>query len=221
MIIKNLNLKIKSKIILEDVSFNIKNKTAFVGPNGSGKTMTLSVISQLIRPNKGTIFNSKKSDSTENLLYDETFKDKIGVMIQKASFNPNKTVMQELQLIQKLKDDKSNLKTILDKYNIENVPIKSLPHGKHKILLVLQALMGKPKLVILDEPFSGLDIINRKRIQNILKSHKGKILITTNNLNEIKDICSDIVFIKEGRIIEQKTIGKIKNLDKYYIKLYS
>lgn len=215
--VNNIHLKIKKKKILDGVSFDIDGKVAIVGPNGSGKTMTLSVLSQLTIVKQGEM----SINNSENLLKNEDFKQKLGVMIQEGNFDPDKKVMQEMRLIQELKGDKRNLKNILKKYNIDtDMIIRNLPHGKYKILLVIQALMGKPELAILDEPFSGLDILNRKIIEKMLRDHKGNIIITTHLLNEIKNVCNDIVFIKEGKIIQKKKMRQIKNLDKYYIKLF-
>jgi ABC-type multidrug transport system ATPase subunit len=216
--LKDISLRIGKKKILEDISFDIVNKTVLIGPNGSGKTMTLSILSQLIKPDKGSVTINNNS---ENIIYNEKFKEKIGVMIQEGNLNPDKKVIQQMELIQKLRNDKSDIKKTLKKYDIDDILIKHLPHGKYKILLVIQAMMGKPELLILDEPFSGLDIINRKIIEKILKNFKGKILITSHMLNEIKNICDNAVFIKNGKIIKHEKINKIKDLDKYYIKLYS
>lgn len=229
MRINSLNLRIGGKLVLSDVSFEVNGKTALVGPNGSGKTMTLSVISQLVKPQNGEVL---LHDSTRNLLLDEDFKQRMGVLIQNGMFDPENTVLEEMEFIRELvhskndagKNDmkKNNLKKDLNRYNIEpGTLIKHLPHGKYKILLVLQALMNNPEIVILDEPFSGLDVLNRSIIEKILKAYKGKMLITSHQLAEIQNICQDIVFIREGRIIQKKKISQIKNLNKYYIKLYS
>ncbi|MFT4303574.1 MAG: ATP-binding cassette domain-containing protein [Candidatus Woesearchaeota archaeon] len=217
MKIRDLELKIGKKTILHNIDFDITKKTAIVGPNGSGKTMTLSVISQLQIPRKGSMFDKNGND----VLRDESFKQKIGVMIQEGNFDPDKTVKEELELIKELKNDNTDIDKLLKKHGIENLLIRELPHGKHKIALVLQALLGNPELVILDEPFSGLDILNRKIIEKILKNFKGKLLITSHLLEDLKYVCDDIVFINHGKIIDIKKIKKIKNLNKYYIKLYS
>ncbi len=215
--IKDIHLKIGRKKILDGINFDVDGKIAIVGPNGSGKTMTLSVLSQLTKVKQGEMTIGK----SKNLLKDEDFKQKLGVMIQEGNFDPDKKVRQEMRLIQELKDDKRDLGRLLKKYMIDpDMMIRNLPHGKYKILLVLQALMGKPELVILDEPFSGLDILNRKIIEKMLKDHKGKILITTHLMTEIKNICNGVVFIKQGKIIQKKNMKQIKNLDKYYIKLF-
>jgi len=207
----------KKKKILDGINFDINSKTAIVGPNGSGKTMTLSVIAQLIKPQKGSFMYQG-----EDILKNELFKDKLGVMIQEGNLDPDEKVLQEMELIKNLRGDKTDLRKLLNKYDIDpDTFIRNLPHGKYKILLVLQAMLGNPELLILDEPFSGLDIINRKVIEKILKEFKGKMLITTHLLNEIKNVCTDIVFIKEGKVIQKKKIKQIKNLDNHYIKLYS
>ena len=97
MKIRNLCLKIRRKQILDDISFDIKSKTALIGPNGSGKTMTLSVLAQLIRPDSGSmIFNRK------DVLHDESFKHDIGVMIQDQALDPDKNVVDMLTFIRKL-----------------------------------------------------------------------------------------------------------------------
>ncbi|MCB9359026.1 ABC transporter ATP-binding protein [Candidatus Woesearchaeota archaeon] len=216
MKLKNVSLRLGKKQVLDDLSFSIDKKTALVGPNGSGKTMTLSVISQLMIPQRGHLFDPSNND----VLEDESFKERLGVMIQEGNFDPDRTVKEELELVKRLKNDDVDIGKLLKKYDIDNLPIKELPHGKYKIALLLQALLGKPELVILDEPFSGLDIINRKVIEKILKEYKGKLLITSHLLNDLKNVCDNIVFIKEGRVIETNKIKKIRNLDKYYMQLY-
>jgi ABC-2 type transport system ATP-binding protein len=217
MKVKNLTLKVHGKKILDNVSFDIKSKTALIGPNGSGKTMTLSVLAQLIMPSSGGFVDTKG----KNVLLDESFKQKMGVMIQQGHFDPDEDVMEEMGLVKELKKDNIDLKELLKCYNIDNMPIKYLPHGKYHILMVLQALMGNPQLVILDEPFSGLDIVNRKIIEKMLKEYKGKLIITSHLLEEVKTICDNVVFIKDGKVIEEKKVSQIKDLEKYYLKLYS
>jgi len=214
--IRNLSLKIGKKQILDNISFDVDGKTAIIGPNGSGKTTTLGCIAQTCRPDSGEMIYG----SSGNMFHDESFKEKIGVMIQEAHFDPDKRVMQEMNLVKELKGDSTDLKALLAKYGIEDIHIKNLAHGKYTILLILQALLGNPELVVLDEPFSGLDVINRKVIENILKGYKGKMIITSHLLNEIKNICTDLVFIKDGKIIQKKKVSQIKDLDKHYIKLY-
>lgn len=219
MKIKKIFLKRGKKQILQNLSFEIKGKTALIGPNGAGKTTTLSIISQLIHPDKGEIIYKN-----HNILEEELFKEEIGVMIQNSNFDPDRKIKDEILLVEELKFHKSILhpEKLIENYGFKKEDsIKSLPHGKHKILLILQAFMGNPDIVLLDEPFSGLDIINRNIVKNIIKNYKGKILITTHLLNEIKDICEDVVFLKNGKVLKKEKLKKIKNLDKYYIKLYS
>lgn len=217
MKIRNICLKLGGNDILNNLSFDINSKTALIGPNGSGKTTTLSVLSQLIRPDKGTV----TFGNSGNVLEDENFKNKLGVMIQEGNFDPDRKVIDEIRLIQNLKKDNTNISKLLKKYKIdENLLVKQLPHGKYVILLVLQALLGNPELVLLDEPFSGLDVLNRRIMEKILREYPGKLLITTHLLGEIRSFCKDIVFIKDGRIVKKKKVSEIKNLDEYYIKLY-
>lgn len=217
--VRDLHFKYGKKEVLKGVSFDFKGKIALVGPNGSGKTTILNILSQNIFPKDGEIFFKNKS-----ILGKEEFKKNLGVMVQEANLDLDKKIFDEMRLfanLNNIKDKSSIEKTLADHGFQSNERIKTLPHGRYKILLILQALINNPQYVLLDEPFSGLDIINRKIVEEILRKYKGNLIITSHLLDEVKSICSEIIFLKDGIIKKKEKISKIKNLNKYYIKLYS
>ena len=221
--IRNLTLIINNKKIIEDVSFSISGKTALIGPNGSGKTMILSLLAHYITPTQGIMLGK----NGVNMLTDESSKQLIGCMIQNSELSQDKTPTEELlratQLVKghiKIRDEDEIL-DLLAQYKIPNIQNKYLPHGKKQLVLLMLAMVGNPELLLLDEPFSGLDLIGRKHITELLQKYKGSMLITSHLLDEIHEICTDIVFIKKGSVIEERKVKNIKNMNAYYFSLYS
>jgi ABC-2 type transport system ATP-binding protein len=217
MKVKNLSLKIGRKQILNKICFDVNSRTALIGPNGSGKTMTLCAMSGLVVPDEGEII--LQTGEGKSLM------ESIGAMIQESELEGEKTVREALEYMKELKKDKrgfEEIDMILDECLIDgNMLVRELPHGKHKILLTIQAFMGNPSIVLLDEPFAGLDIINKKIIEKLIKGYKGKMIMASHMLPDAKKVCDDAVFLMDGEVVEQKKLNSIKNLEKYYIKMYS
>jgi ABC-2 type transport system ATP-binding protein len=213
--IKDLSLKAGKKLILDSVFLDIDCKLALVGPNGSGKTSIIAAISGFMKYQAGSIsivdYKDELIDSND-----------IGIVIQASDFDRDAKVIDEIEFYEDLGLSKHHIKSQLVKYGIDpQERIRNLPHGKWKILLTLQAMINSPGIILLDEPFSGLDILNRRIIEKMLKEYDGNILITSHILDEVSRICSKIAFVNHGKIIEVKELEKINDLEEYYIKLFS
>ena len=209
--IKNLNLKIKSKRILKNISFSIlKNETvAIVGESGSGKTLTaLSLIglipnNSLISSNKMNFFNTSLTNNTESIWRSIRGKE-IGIIFQEPNSSLNPSMKCGKQLLEVLETHyfntkNENTKIILSAFkdvqldDFERI-YNSYPHqlsgGQKQRVMIAMAILCKPKLLIADEPTTALDVTVQKEIILLLKSlqkkYKMSILFISHDLNLVK-----------------------------------
>ena len=242
--IKNLNLKIKSKRILKNISFSIlKNETvAIVGESGSGKTLTaLSLIglipnNSLISNNKMNFLNISLTNSTESIWRSIRGKE-IGIIFQEPNSSLNPSMNCGKQLLEVLETHyfntkNENTKIILSAFkdvqldDFERI-YNSYPHqlsgGQKQRVMIAMAILCKPKLLIADEPTTALDVTVQKEIILLLKSlqkkYKMSILFISHDLNLVKYFAYKVFVMKNGEIIESGVKEKLfKNPQKSYTK---
>lgn len=207
---------LRRKKVLDKVSFVLTPHriTGFLGPNGAGKTTTIRIVMGLLKADKGRIeFNGKE-------INDETRK-KIGYLPENPSFYPYLTPRELLYIIGEMegmgkdailkKIDEISHKLFFKEF-LDN-RISTLSKGTLQKVAFSQALTGEPELVILDEPFSGLDpiVMNeiRTHILNLRKENKT-VLISSHMLLEMERICDDVVLINQGKIILTGNVFKLK-----------
>ena len=242
--IKNLNLKIKSKRILKNISFSIlKNETvAIVGESGSGKTLTaLSLIGlipnySLISNDKMNFLNISLTNSTESIWRSIRGKE-IGIIFQEPNSSLNPSMKCGKQLLEVLETHyfntkNENTKIILSAFkdvqldDFERI-YNSYPHqlsgGQKQRVMIAMAILCKPKLLIADEPTTALDVTVQKEIILLLKSlqkkYKMSILFISHDLNLVKYFAYKVFVMKNGKIIESGVKEKLfKNPQKSYTK---
>lgn len=207
--VKGLSKKIKNDTVINNVSLQVKKgeTIGFVGRNGCGKTMLLRAISGLIIPTSGSI------SVDNNLLHKElSFPESMGLIIEKPNFLGYLSGFNNLSLI-------ANIRNAISKQNIESImrqvgldpnskkSVKKYSLGMKQRLAIAQALMENPDLLILDEPFNGLDEAGVNLVRGILmdKKKEGKtILLTSHNSDDIEILCDRVVRIDNGEIVEEK-----------------
>lgn len=216
--IKNLLKKYDKKIVLNNISLTINDGDFFslFGKNGAGKSTTIGIITSLINKTEGEIkiFNY---DIDENK---DEFKSLIGYVPQEYNFNQFESVL-EIILNQagyygiSRKNAILKAKELLKIFNLsekENVISMKLSGGMKRCLMITRALIHNPKILILDEPTAGVDIISRKMIWNFLKkiNSEGKtIILTTHYLEEIEKLCKNVAIIHEGNILTQISVKEL------------
>lgn len=232
--IKNLCISFDEKEILKNISVNfMKNKiTAIIGQSGSGKTTLLNSICLLNDTYKGEIFFESQNIKT---IKKEILRKNIGMLLQNATPFPmsilqnltyapiyhgvkDKDVLNDFAV--KLLKECSLYDEVKDKLDKSAL---SLSGGQKQRLCLARTLSVNPKVLLLDEPCSSLDINNTKIIENTLLSlsKNHTIIIITHNLSQAKRIADKIVFMQDGKIIEQGdkdelfTNPKSKELKKY------
>lgn len=208
-------------LAVDNLSFDVKEGEIFglLGVNGAGKTTTFRMILNLIEPTSGNItLNGKKID------YSVT--DKIGFLTEERSLLTKLAVKEQCLYYGTLKgmekeDILKKMKTLLEKFGVpeyENKKIKELSKGNQQKIQFITAIINEPKLLILDEPFSGLDPFNVELFKNeiVEMSKKGSIIIfSSHRMEHVELFCKKIVILLKGKNVLS---GNIKDIKKKYRK---
>ena len=228
LMIKNMNYHYpdKTKNAIVNVNLNINKGVVYVllGENGSGKTTTLKLITGLLPVSKDTVFVDFKDISLDPL----SAKQKIAFMPDWNILYDNLTVYEYIELFANLwgiKDYKKDIEYYLNIFNLNhkaNVFCKNLSQGMKQKTVFIASIIHKPKLLIMDEPFTGLDISASKKIKLFLKDYASQgnaVLITTHILPFAESVADYIGFLKEGKIVFEKHISEVdENLEQYLIE---
>jgi ABC-2 type transport system ATP-binding protein len=224
---KNLTKYYRKRKAIEGLNLKVESNSIYglLGCNGAGKTTTLSILSGLVKKTKGTVIIGGM-DIDKN---PDEIKKILGIMPQEMEPYSNKSVMQNILFyasLKGMKNPKEDINQLLDELNIKeikNIKAKHLSHGQQKLLLIAQAFLNSPKLVILDEPISGFDPKKIVMLRKFLKkrSKQTTIVISSHLLDEIDRLCTHIGIIHNGKLILQgkkEKIKKGKSLEKVFIK---
>ena len=190
----------------------------FIGPNGAGKSTTMKIISGLLAPDSGEVY----LDNIDAIKNNRKLKDKIGYMPDFFGVYDNLKTWEYLEFfasiygitgndVKKLSSDLLELVNLSDKYDSN---VDGLSRGMKQRLCLARCLIHNPKLLILDEPASGMDPKARFEMKNILKNLKdmGKtILVSSHILSELGEICTNIGIIEKGQMVCQGKVDEIMN----------
>ena len=193
---------------LDDVSFDIQQGEFFglLGPNGAGKTSLISILAGLSRASSGTV----KVQGSDVVTDYASARRKLGVVPQELVFDPFFSVREALRIqsgyfgIKKNDDWIDELLVSLGLADKANANMRQLSGGMKRRVLVAQALVHKPQVIVLDEPTAGVDVELRQTLwQFIAKLNKqgSTVLLTTHYLEEAEALCSRIAMLKQGRMV--------------------
>jgi len=222
--LKKISLSFGKRQILDNISFNI-NKGEILGmfgPNGVGKSTIFNLITGLLKPDYGAI-HFDNVNATNYPIYQRTTKFKIGYVPQYGGYFHDLTLLENLNAIAEIlvKDDKlrkSRINELISKFeldSIRDIKAKFLSGGQKKKLVIALALLGNPKVLLLDESFSGLDVLTIKMLQQIIVN-----LQTENNIgicicdHQARDLLSCVdaaVVLSNCKIIAQGTPTQLMN----------
>ena len=215
---KNVALRYKEKNVLKDVNLRIEDGEfmVLVGPSGSGKTTMMKMINQLIEPTDGNIYLNQKriKDHHQRELRLET-----GYVLQQIALFPNLTVAENIALIPEMKGWKKEQiqeksKELLEKVGLSfedyaNRYSKELSGGEQQRVGIVRAIIATPKILLMDEPFSALDAISRKQLQDLTKQlhqeFKMTTLFVTHDTDEAVKLADRIAVLKDGEIVQVDT----------------
>jgi len=208
----NINkLEIRSqKKELVNLSFDIKDSTALIGESGSGKSLTLKALLNLL---PSSLEVKKDIDSNFELNYNS-----IGFIPQ----NPFTSLSTMTKITNQFFCDEKRKEEVLDLVSLDKDVLNKFPSqlsgGQIQRVVIAIALSRDIKLLLLDEPTTALDEENKNNIINLLNEIKNRlnilILFVTHDINSIKDICKDIIILKNGKIIERGLTNEILSTPK-------
>ena len=206
---------------VDNLSFKVKDGEIFglLGVNGAGKTTTFRMIINLLDKNEGTILLDGKP-------IDYSITDKIGFLTEERSLLLKLTVLEQAIFYGTLKGlDKKcveeRLDVLLERFHIseyKNRKIKELSKGNQQKVQFITAILHEPKLLILDEPFSGLDPINVEEFMKMINELKNKgtsIIFSSHRMEHVELFCDELVILVHGKSVLQ---GNLKDIKKKYRK---
>ncbi len=206
----------RNVIAVNEISFSIANPCIFglLGPNGAGKTSLIRIITGITQPDRGTIhFNGQELSSN--------LSSQIGYMPEERGLYKKMTVGEQLIYLCRLKglskaDAEKSVLYWIKKFEIEswwNKKIEELSKGMSQKVQFIATIAHRPKLIILDEPFSGLDPINTNLIKEEiikLKDNGVCIIFSTHRMEQVEEMCDQIVLINKGKNVLHGLVQDIR-----------
>ena len=215
IITKNLTKNYKNIKALDGVSIFVNEGELYglLGVNGAGKTTLIKILTGLTKCDEGEVnilgLDLSKIDEIKKI---------IDISPQETSIALNLTVKENLIFFAKLyeMEDKEYLNRIIHSFGLAEVinrKAKTLSGGWKRRLSIAIGLISKPKILFLDEPTLGLDVICRRELWKIISSLKGKmtIILTSHYLEEIENLCDRVALMSKGKVLEEGTIEEIKS----------
>ncbi|GEO10345.1 ABC transporter ATP-binding protein [Segetibacter aerophilus] len=215
--LKNLKKYYATQKAVDDISFSIEQGSIFglLGPNGAGKTTLLRMITGIFYPDEGEIiFNDKRFDPLNDTLF-------IGYMPEERGLYKKMKIGEQALYLARLKgltksEAMEKIKYWFTRLGMEswwNKKVEDLSKGMSQKLQFVATVLHEPKLIILDEPFSGLDPVNANLIKDEifeLARRGSTIIFSTHRMEQVEEICDHIVLINQGKKILDGTVQGIK-----------
>jgi ABC-2 type transport system ATP-binding protein len=219
---------------VQDVSFKIApgEIVGFLGPNGAGKSTTVKMITGLLRPNEGHVL-FEGNDIRQDMV---AFRRALGYVPEEAHLYSYLSGLEYLQLVGRLRGlDEAPLESkakgllkLLDLESWQYSPISSYSKGMRQRVLIAAALLHDPKLLIFDEPLSGLDVLSARLFKDLLEmlAAQGKaVLYISHVLEVVEQICGRVIVIANGRVLadappaELAKLMRLPNLESAFAQL--
>lgn len=218
--VKNIHKSFGDKEVLHGISFSVESGSALglLGRNGAGKTTTIRILMDVFKADEGQVlldgarFNPKKSG--------------IGYLPEERGLYPKKKVGEQIVYLAQLrgmgpKEAKQSMKKWLDRLEVseyENRLLETLSKGNQQKVQLAQTLVCDPQIIILDEPFSGLDPVNSQVLKDVIMEEiqKGKLVIfSSHQMSYVEEFCKDIIIINRGTTVLS---GDLRNIKREYGK---
>ena len=214
--VKNARMLYGDLVAVDHLSFTIKPGDIFglLGTNGAGKTTTFRMIMGLLEPTEGEILYNGAKVGYHNV-------NEIGYMIEERSLLTKVTVKELMLYFGQLKDMEpkvilERLDYWLERFNIsdyKNKKIKELSKGNQQKIQFISAIINNPKLLVLDEPFSGLDPINTELFVEVIRDFQKKgsmVVFSSHQLDHVESFCEELIVLEKGKAIIEGRIDQVK-----------
>lgn len=204
--VNNMSKSFGSKLALNNVNFEIpeNSTTALIGPNGAGKTTLFSILCGYLTPDSGTV------EILGHKLGSPKLFNQLSALPQDAQLDPRFSLQKQLSFYGKLqgmsqKDALVETARVLELVGLSDnhkARISELSHGMRKRVCIAQALIGSPKIVLLDEATAGLDPVHARDIRNIISdlSSQATLILSSHDLSELERLCDNILYLEAGKL---------------------
>lgn len=218
---KKINKKFGKIIALRDVSFKVEKESIFgiFGPNGAGKTTTLRIIAGILKPDSGRVYVG-----SSNLSY---IPEEISLYKEEKVLNILKYILSLKNIPKKRwKEEIERWGSLLGIEELFKRRINELSKGQKKKVTFAISLLGDPDIIIMDEPFVGLDVEASEGLKRITYNmkEKGKTIIFSTHILEVaEELCEEVIILKKGEIIERGKMDDLRNKyskEKWVVKYY-
>jgi len=219
--VRNLTKRYRRIPAVEDVSFAIQpgEVLGYLGPNGSGKSTTVKMITGLIEPTRGEILFHGRNVSEDWA----AFQRRIGYVPEEPHLYPQLTGREYLQLVGRLRGlPRRVLEARMDEmlhlfslWEDRHSPLSAYSKGMRQKMLLSAALLHNPELLILDEPFSGLDVNTALMLRALVKAlaDEGRmILYSSHELEVVERVCSSVMILRKGHVVAWDAVERLRDL---------
>lgn len=213
--VKDIKKSFGDKEVLHGISFDVESGKALglLGRNGAGKTTTIRILMDVFHGNSGEIFIDGKKF--------EQKKYQIGYLPEERGLYPKKTVIDQMVYLGRLRgiskaDAFKNSKKWLERLEVsqyEKQKLETLSKGNQQKVQLASTLVCNPEIVILDEPFSGLDPVNSQILQDVVReliSDNKIVIFSSHQMSYVEEFCEDIAIINKGEVVLQGNLDEIK-----------
>lgn len=232
--VQHLSKSFRAIPAIEDVSFRVQagEIAGFLGPNGAGKSTTVKIVTGMLRPDEGRVL----FEGADILGDIAAFRAKIGYVPEEAHLYSYLSGLEYLQLVGRLRgmeeapleEKATRMLRLLNLDAWQYSPVSSYSKGMRQRVLIAAALLHDPRLLIFDEPLSGLDVISSRLFKDLVEllAAEGKtILYISHVLEVVEQVCQRVIVIAKGRIVadaapaELKELTRLPNLESVFAQL--
>lgn len=216
LILENVSKTFIDKKAVDNISFKIDKPGVFalLGTNGAGKTTTIRMMLGIIKKDTGTITWNGKAVDRKNV--------KFGYLPEERGIYPKTKIVDQLEYLAKLKgmskvEANNSIDYWLEKLKMTEYKFQTaekLSKGNQQKIQFITAIMHNPDLIVLDEPFSGLDPVNTELLKNIILElvDEGKyIVMSSHQMNSVEEFCQDVVILNKGKTVLKGNLNEIKD----------
>jgi ABC-2 type transport system ATP-binding protein len=214
--VKNISKSFTDRLIVSQVSFSVSGGEilGLIGPNGAGKTTCIRMIMDVIKPDSGEVMVLGQK-------FNDNLKNQIGYLPEERGLYKRNRIMDVIVYLATLKGMDARqagrlAETWLTRVNLaphKNKKIDELSHGMAQLIQLVVTVIHDPRVIILDEPFNGLDPVNVQLVKEIIQELKNQgkaIMLSTHRMNEVEALCDRVFMINHGQNVLYGGISEIK-----------